>query len=273
MEFLNTAGYQFVSIPDTPVLRQKLLKLCNSLELKGTILLGEEGINIFLSGPINAIESFRENLAKDKRFSNISWKDSFSAEISFNRMLVKIKREIIPMGRSDINPAIDSAPFIDPFKLAGWLDEGRKVILLDTRNAFEVELGTFKEAIHLNLHCFREFANAAQSLSNHFKSLPVVTFCTGGIRCEKAAPLLQHMGFDEVYQLEGGILNYFEKIGNRHYKGDCFVFDRRVALTSNLVPGDFKQCFNCQKILTPMDQQLPSYQLNRTCPYCTRPSS
>ncbi|MFN9914128.1 MAG: rhodanese-like domain-containing protein, partial [Pirellulaceae bacterium] len=154
--------------------------------------------------------------------------------------------------------------------LKAWLDAGRPVTLLDTRNDYEVELGTFQQAIDLGIHHFRDFPQAAAAIPEEIKARPMVTFCTGGIRCEKAGPYLEQLGFREVYQLDGGILNYFERCGNSHYEGDCFVFDHRVAVTPELKPSGAKLCFACQAVLTADDLASEKYASGISCPHCYR---
>jgi predicted sulfurtransferase len=186
----------------------------------------------------------------------------------FNRMLVKIKKEIIAFGVCGIDPARRPAPRLAPRQLKRWLDEGRSVTLLDTRNTYEVKLGTFRGARTLGLDHFREFPAAATTLPGNLKDEPVVTFCTGGIRCEKAAPLLEMAGFTSVFQLDGGILNYFAECGGAHYEGDCFVFDKRVAVDSSLRETGAALCFVCQTPLTIPEQEDPRYVESVSCPHC-----
>jgi predicted sulfurtransferase len=232
------------------------------------VLLAEEGINLFLAGSRQGIDSLWRFLASDPRLTDLIYKESESREIPFNRLLVKIKREIIPLGLAQIRPAQQPAPRLQPEELKRWLDQGRDFVLLDTRNAFEVRVGTFVGAIDLGLGQFREFPQAAAGLAAALKQKPVVTFCTGGIRCEKAAPALLLQGFREVYQLDGGILRYFERCGGAHYAGECFVFDKRVAVDSALRETATTQCYVCQGVLSAADQQSPLYAEGKTCPYC-----
>jgi len=159
---------------------------------------------------------------------------------------------------------------MDPVELAvrQWLDEGREVLLLDTRNRFEVGLGTFKGAADLKITSFSQFPQATEPLLEKWKDKPIVSFCTGGIRCEKAAPLLLKQGFRQVWQLDGGILKYFERCGGAHYEGECFVFDKRVALGPDLEPTGTAQCYACQAVLTPAEQQSPDYVFGEHCPHC-----
>jgi len=172
----------------------------------------------------------------DPRFADLRFKRSVSAYQPFDRMLVKIKKEIITMRVPGVDPARQRAPVVAAKELKRWLDEGRDVVLLDARNAFEVDAGTFDNAVDLQLSSFGQFADAADRLDPSLKEKTIVTFCTGGIRCEKAAPVLIGKGFREVFQLDGGILQYFEECGAAHFKGRCFVFDQRVALDGNLHP-------------------------------------
>ena len=179
---------------------------------------------------------FQSFVHADPRFADLRFKRSISAYQPFDRMLVKIKKEIITLRAPGVDPAKERAPAVAPVQLKRWLDEGREVVLLDTRNAFEVDAGTFDNAMDLRLSSFGQFAQAADRLDPSLKDKTIVTFCTGGIRCEKAAPVLIGKGFRNVFQLDGGILKYFEECGDAHFKGRCFVFDQRVALDGNLRP-------------------------------------
>lgn len=268
MSILNVAAYHFVELSDLPALREQLRTAALAQALKGTVLLAREGINLFLAGEPARLEAFLAGLLADPRFAGMPLKRSYSDEQPFNRMLVKLKREIITMRRPDIQPAQESAPRLAPQTLKQWLDEGRDVVLLDTRNAFEVAVGTFEGAKELGLDSFSQFPEAVQAHAEEWRDKPVVTFCTGGIRCEKAAPLMQTLGFREVYQLDGGILNYFEACGGAHWQGECFVFDKRVALDPQLRETATTQCYACQAVLTPEDQQSSEYQFGVSCPKC-----
>jgi UPF0176 protein len=181
-------------------------------------------------------------------------------------MLVKIKPEIIPLGISSIDPEAKPAPTISPQRLKAWLDEGRELVLLDTRNDYEVEYGTFEKAVKLDLQHFRNFPDVVRQLPSGFKDKPIVSFCTGGIRCEKAAPYLLEQGYKEVYQLAGGILQYFEECGDAHYKGDCYVFDKRVAVTPQLAPvNNIAQCSICSY---PVDLSTSEIATKALCANC-----
>jgi UPF0176 protein len=236
---LNISAYKFVPLPDAAGLRATLLDHALSLELKGTILLAEEGINLFLAGPGEAVRGFIAQLHADPRFADIAPKESWSAHQPFRKMLVKVKREIIRMDHPTIRPAEGRAPAVTAATVQRWLDQGhddtgRPVVTLDTRNAFEVDHGTFEGAIDWRLNKFTEFPQALLDHKAQLTDKTVVSFCTGGIRCEKAAIFMREAGLDHVYQLEGGILKYFEETDGAHYQGRCFVFDEREALGTDL---------------------------------------
>ena len=237
MQFINLAGYKFVSLDGLDDLKDTLERRCHELQLKGTILLSFEGINVVIAGSEEAMMQFQIMVSANPQLADLRFKRSFSAYQPFDRMLVKIKKEIITLRVPGLDPAKKRAPTVTPVELKRWLDEGREVVLLDTRNAFEVDAGTFNKALDLRLSSFGQFAQAADELDPSLKDKTVVTFCTGGIRCEKAAPVLLGKGFRNVFQLDGGILQYFEECGNAHFNGLCFVFDKRVALDGSLNPA------------------------------------
>jgi predicted sulfurtransferase len=232
MSFVTTSAYQFCPIDAPQELRKEILKQCTSLELKGTVLLAFEGINYFLAGVKNNLDEFRKYLETTYGFYNLCYKEHPCNEIPFTRLLVKVKKEIISMGQPEIQPNKFTAPYISAEMLKSWLDENRDIVLLDTRNTYEVAVGTFHQAVHLEIDSFREFPASAKAVAADWKNRPIVTFCTGGIRCEKAAAFLLKEGFQEVYQLEGGILKYFEDCESAHYQGNCFVFDWRLSVDS-----------------------------------------
>ena len=236
MNFLNIAFYKFVEL-GALIERKKMLKdLGLYLGLKGTVLLSSEGINGFLAGEEEEVRRFLAELREDACFANLDVKESYSASIPFARMLVKIKKEIIPMGRPDVRPNDLTGRRLRAREFKQWLDEKREVVVVDTRNDYEIKAGTFRGALDLNLKNFREFSDRLKDLPEELREKPVVMFCTGGIRCEKATALALQEGFKDVYQLEGGILRYFEEVGGHHYDGDCFVFDDRVAVDAELKP-------------------------------------
>ena len=237
-QIVNIAAYQFVSVDRLPERREALRKLGLELQLKGTILLSPEGINLFLAGSPTAMETFLAHLKSDPLFSEISVKESRSDYQPFEHLAVKLKQEIIAFGVEGIDPREGTAPKISPTELKQWLDEGRPLTLLDTRNEYEIEMGTFTGARHLQIGHFRDFPEAIRTLPEEMKQEPIVLFCTGGIRCEKAGPLMMREGFRQVLQLEGGILKYFEDCGGDHWQGECFVFDQRVSLNPQLEESD-----------------------------------
>ena len=236
---LNISTYKFVPLPDAAALREVLLARAQALQLKGTILLAEEGINMFLAGPADDVRSFVTQLQHDPRFADIAPKESWSDTQPFKKMLVKLKGEIIRMNHPTIKPADGRAPSVAPATVKRWLDQGhddngRPVVTLDTRNDFEVDEGTFEGAIDWRITKFTEFPDAFRAHLDELQDKTVVSFCTGGIRCEKAAILMREEGLEHVYQLEGGILKYFEETDGSHYRGGCFVFDERRALGADL---------------------------------------
>ena len=238
-QILNIAAYKFVRIDDGEALRDRLRAVTHGLGLKGTILLAPEGINLFLAGPDSAVRDLLSQLHADTRFADLEAKESWSAVQPFRRMLVKQKREIIRMDHPAIQPAAGRAPGVDAPTLKRWLDQGhddagKPIALLDTRNAFEVDHGSFDGAIDLRIGKFTEFPKALKKHRDELAGKTVVSFCTGGIRCEKAAILMREEGIADVLQLEGGILKYFEQVGGAHYRGECFVFDGRETLAPDL---------------------------------------
>ena len=240
-EILNIAAYKFVPIDDAAELREALRAQTHALALKGTILLAPEGINLFLAGEADDVRGFVAELRADARFETLETKESWSAAQPFRRLLVKVKREIIRMDHPAINPAAGRAPGVKPTTLKRWLDQGhddagKPIVLLDTRNAFEVDHGTFEGAIDWRIAKFTEFPPALIAHRDELAGKTVVSFCTGGIRCEKAAILMREAGVEDVLQLEGGILKYFEEAGGKHFDGHCFVFDERESVDAALLP-------------------------------------
>ena len=235
----NISCYKFVPLPDAAALRDVLHERAVAAQLRGTILLAEEGINFFLAGPADAVRGFVAQLRTDARFADLEPKESWSATVPFRKMLVKVKREIIRMNHPAIRPQAGRAPAVNATTLARWLaaghdDAGRPVVMLDTRNGFEVDHGRFAGAIDWRIAKFSEFPAAALAHREQMRGKTVVSYCTGGIRCEKAAIFLREAGVEHVLQLEGGILKYFEEAGDAHFEGDCFVFDERERLDAAL---------------------------------------
>lgn len=243
MSIVNISAYKFIGLDDLPALRERLLGCCESLGLKGTILLAPEGINLFLAGSRELIDSFMGVLHDDPRFADIVPKESLSEDVPFGRMRVRLKREIITMRQPTIRPEGGRAPVVDAATLQRWLDqghdeEGREVVLLDTRNDYEIELGKFPQALDYRIASFTELPAALAADRDRYAGKTIVSYCTGGIRCEKSVLHMQDIGIEHAFQLEGGILKYLEQTDGRHWDGHCFVFDNRVAVNSALNPAD-----------------------------------
>lgn len=267
---VNIAAYKFTTITRLKELRQSLRRFCERNKLRGTILLAGEGINLFIAGDPPNVDKLIARLESDEEIGSLEVKRSYTAYQPFNRMLVKVKQEIIAFGVEGIAPNNAHASKIPPQELKQWLDEGRDFTLLDTRNDYEVQLGTFDAAVTPDLDHFRDFPKVAETFPEEWRRKPLVMFCTGGIRCEKAGPLMDRMGFEDVRQLDGGILKYFEEVGQDHYRGDCFVFDQRVAVDAALRETGAAQCYACQAILTAEEQASPHYMMGECCPHCRR---
>lgn len=264
--FIYISGYKFTRLEDVLSFRYSWKEKLKSQGLKGTILLSEEGININLSGTPLQIDFAKDLIRSHPEFKDIQFKESSADFHGFNRLLVKHKPFLIPFS-CDIKRDKHVANYITPQQLKQWFDIGKEFLLIDTRNTYEYHIGTFEGATHLNIRHFKTFQKKWEDLNIDEKH-PIVTFCTGGIRCEKAAPFLVQTGYPKVYQLEGGILNYFEKVGSAYWKGHCFVFDKRVSLDPQLRPSNIVQCFVCRSPVTPAEQEDSRYILEKSCPYC-----
>ena len=267
---VNIAGYRFIDLQDRDQLREPFLKRCEELHLKGTILLSPNGINFSLSGSQESVDGYLEFLESDERFAGIPLKITYNDYQPFRRMLVRLKKEIISLGMDDINPIEFTGPNIKPIELQEMLDNEEEVIVLDTRNDYEVRVGTFKNAIDLNIPSFRDFPQAVSNLPEEFKTKPIVMFCTGGIRCEKASAVMLKSGFENVKQLQGGVLDYFKDTDASHWDGDCFVFDDRVAVDKGLNETDYIMCYSCREPLTKDEVRSPDYKVDDYCPYCVQ---
>ncbi len=242
----NIAAYRFLTLQEPQTLANALAARARDLGVFGTCLLAHEGINLFMAAPAAQMDTFVGWLRADPRLADMPIKLSYSADIPFRKLLVKVKPEIIRMNHPAILPDSSReggrAPAVDAATVKRWLeqghdDSGRPVVTLDTRNAFEVDHGTFEGAIDWRIEKFSDFPQAFRTHKAELEGKTVVSFCTGGIRCEKAAILMREEGLEHVYQLEGGILKYFEETGGAHYNGECFVFDGRESLTPELAPA------------------------------------
>ncbi|MES2099343.1 MAG: sulfurtransferase [Pseudomonadota bacterium] len=238
---LNISAYKFVALSETARWRERIRSQAHALGLKGTVLLADEGINLFVAGTPADVRTFLAWLTAHEAFVDLPIKESWSDAVPFGKLLVKVKPEIIRMNHPTIRPQAQRAPAVDAKTLARWLDTGvddagREVVTLDTRNAFEVDHGRLEGALDWRIAKFSEFPRALQAHRAELEGKTVVSYCTGGIRCEKAALLMAQAGLENVLQLDGGILKYFEETGGKHFAGDCFVFDERGTLNDTLAP-------------------------------------
>jgi UPF0176 protein len=237
---LNVSAYLFTRIAEPAMLRAVLHDRAIAASLRGTIVLAEEGINLFLAGEPQSTRGSIDELRGDPAFATLTFHESWSPEQPFRRMVVKVKREIIRMDHPTIRPATGRAPAVAPSTLLRWLDrgsddDGREIVMLDTRNAFEVDYGSFTGAVDWRIQRFTQFPDAAAAHADQLRGKTVISYCTGGIRCEKATLYLREKGVHAL-QLDGGILGYLGEAGPAHWTGECFVFDEREALSSELLP-------------------------------------
>ncbi len=263
------ALYKFVSLPDFHELREPLLDHCLAQNIRGTLLLAEEGINGTVAGSREAIDSLLAYLKADPRLADLSHKESFDSSQPFYRMKVKLKKEIVTMGIDGIDPNEVVGTYVKP-KDWNALISDPDVVLIDTRNDYEVEIGTFKGAVDPKTESFRQFPEYVRQNYNPAKHKKVAMFCTGGIRCEKASAFMKREGFEEVYHLEGGILKYLEEIDQSDslWQGECFVFDNRVSVKQGLEPGEYALCHGCRWPITDADRQSDKYEEGVSCPAC-----
>ncbi|MFV0990265.1 rhodanese-related sulfurtransferase, partial [Wolbachia endosymbiont of Nasonia giraulti] len=241
MSFVIATFYHFVELSNYYDMKDEIKATCNNVELKGTILLAEEGVNATISGERNAIDEIFDFLHSDYRLKDLTWKESAAEYQPFSKMKVKLKREIVNLGVSNLDISL-KGKYVDP---EHWDDFTSQpdVLVIDTRNEYEVKLGKFKNAINPHTQCFREFPQWTESFSES-KDLKVAMYCTGGIRCEKSTAYMKSLGFSDVYHLKGGILSYLEKTYNKNgnWKGECFVFDDRIAVDNSLTPSNTIKC-------------------------------
>ena len=261
------ALYHFARLENFEEIREPLLALMKDHDVRGTLLLAREGINGTISGTRENIDSVINWLKSDERLANLVHKESYCEAHPFYRTKVKLKKEIVTMGVEDIDPNHIVGTYVKP---SDWNDviSDPEVVLIDTRNDYELRVGTFEDAIDLNIRTFRAFPEAIKQLPDTMKDEPVVMFCTGGIRCEKASAIMIEAGFTNVKQLKGGVLGYFEEVGGEHWNGDCFVFDQRVAVNPSLDETDVVVCFACREPLSTEEQASPDYIVGVSCPYC-----
>ncbi|MBF7072723.1 rhodanese-related sulfurtransferase [Glaciecola sp. MH2013] len=267
--YLVCALYKFVSLNDYQEMRVPLKNFMEEANIKGTLLLASEGINGTVSGSQDAIDALLEYLNADERINPISFKTSWHEEQPFYRTKVKLKSEIVTMGVEGIDPLNTVGTYVKP---KDWNDliSDPEVTLIDTRNDYEIEIGSFKHAINPKTETFREFPDYVEKNLDPAKHKKVAMFCTGGIRCEKSTAYLKEQGFENVYHLEGGILQYLEDVPKEEtlWEGDCFVFDNRVAVNHDLEKSDYDQCYGCRLPITDEDKASEQYEAGVSCPKC-----
>ncbi len=268
-QYIVAAMYKFVRLPDFELIQPKLLAFCREQNIKGTLLLAEEGINGTVVGSRKAIDALLDFLKSDQRLSTLEHKESLSEELPFHRMKVKLKKEIVTMGQPNIKPIEDPKVRVDP-KDWNALISDPDVLLIDTRNEYEYQIGSFKNAVSPDTTNFREFPDYVKQKLNPEKNKKVAMFCTGGIRCEKASAYMIEQGFEEVYQLNGGILKYLEEVSTDEslWEGECFVFDSRVSVDHELAEGSYHQCFACRRPISDEEMQSKDYVEGVSCPRC-----
>jgi len=269
MTYCVAALYHFTRLADYEQLKAPLQDMCDLLGIKGTLLLAYEGINGTIAGTDNAIAKLMEFLRADPRLKQLEHKESRAEDMPFYRMKVRLKREIVTMGVEGVDPNDVVGTYVDP-KDWNALITDPDVILIDTRNDYEVEIGTFKGALNPDTQTFREFPQWVEENRENLKKPKVAMFCTGGIRCEKASSFMKLNGFDDVYHLKGGILKYLETQPEKEslWEGDCFVFDQRVAVKHGLEESDYDQCYACRFPITDTEKKSPLYIKGVSCPRC-----
>lgn len=252
LSIVNLSGYRFVHLEGLPEIQADMKEALSGIGVKGSVMLASEGINVSLAGTACQVIEVRDHLNQDQRFKDLWLKESLSQFVPYPRLRIRVRAEIIAFDGQDSERLQASRPValgLQPETLRKWLDEGRDITLLDARNDYEIVSGTFVRSQHLDIKHFRNFKAAVKKALEDGSldpAKPLVTYCTGGIRCEKAAPWLLENGFAEVYQMNGGVINYLQTCGSAYWKGDCFVFDDRVELTSELVPTGAGLCYHCQ---------------------------
>ena len=261
--------YKFVTLEDYEQIKAPLLKVMKDNQVKGTLLLAKEGINGTIAGTSEAIEIVLKYLKADEHLHDLVHKESYDDHIPFNRTKVKLKKEIVTLGVEDLDPLKVCGTYVKP-KDWNALISDPDVLVVDTRNDYEIEIGTFRHAVNPNTETFREFPQYVETHMDKTKHKKVAMFCTGGIRCEKSTAYLKEKGFNEVYHLEGGILKYLEEVPKEDslWQGECFVFDSRVAVNHDLDKGQYDQCYACRRPITEEDKQKPEYEKGVSCHHC-----
>ena len=266
----NIAGYKFEHIKNAVDLISVYQQKCEELGLKGSMLISKNGINFSLAGTQQATDTIIAFLEEDDRFLNIPLKVTYSETQPFRRMKVRLKKEIISLGRDDIDPRELTGEYVTPQELLSIYENNEDVVVLDTRNEYETRVGLFENALDLQLDTFRDFPKAIEQLPEAYKDKKIVMYCTGGIRCEKASAVMLKAGFKDVKQLEGGVLDYFKETGGKYWNGDCFVFDERVALDKQLNETEYIYCYICREPLSAEEKSSLDFKINEYCPYCIK---
>ena len=268
------ALYKFVTLDDYALIQPPLLALMLKYDVKGTLLLAQEGINGTIAGSRSGIDAILTYLQSDPRLAALSYKESYTDQPPFLRSRVKLKREIVTMGVEGIDPKQVVGTYVKP---TDWNDliSDPNILLVDTRNDYEVQVGTFKNALNPKTDSFREFPGYVKQELDPEKHNKVAMFCTGGIRCEKSTAFLKEQGFDEVYHLEGGILKYLQEVPAEEslWEGECFFFDERVTVNHQLQRGEYDQCNACRMPITEQDKLSEQYQHGVSCPHCFEKTS
>ena len=269
MTLVVAAFYKFVRLPDFVEKRSALLAQCQEQGVLGTILLADEGINGTITGPRQAIDGVLAFLRSDSRLADLEHKESYSDFPSFNRLRVRLKKEIITLGVKEIDPNSEVGTYVSPHEWNALICDP-DVVVVDTRNDYEINIGTFRGAQNPEIASFREFPDYVRHQLDPAKHKKVALFCTGGIRCEKASSFLLSQGFEEVYQLQGGILKYLEAVPTEEslWQGECFVFDQRTAVIHGVTPGTYDTCCGCGDPISEADKASPQYQEGISCPSC-----
>ena len=268
-DVLVAALYKFVALPDYVALRAPLQDACERAGVMGTLLLAREGINGTIAGPPEGIRAVLDSLKNDPRLADLEHKESWASEMPFLRMKVRLKKEIVTMGAPEADPTAQVGTYVDPKDWNALICDP-EVVVIDTRNAYEVEIGTFKGAVDPVTASFREFPEFVKASADLKAKPKVAMFCTGGIRCEKASSYMLAHGFDEVFHLKGGILKYLETVPEEEslWEGECFVFDERVSVTHGLDEGSYDMCHACRFPITEDDKKSNKFQKGVSCPRC-----
>jgi len=263
------ALYKFTRLDDFEDIQKPLRSFLDSLSVKGTLLLAREGINGTISGSKESLENVLDYLQADERFHCLEYKFSYSKKIPFRRLKVKLKKEIVTMGLTEIDPTHSVGTYVKPKDWNNLINDP-DVVLIDTRNNYEYEIGSFQGAINPNTETFREFPSFTKNTLEKYRNKKIAMFCTGGIRCEKSTAYLKSKGYENVFHLQGGILKYLEEVKEEEslWEGECFVFDDRVAVKHNLEQGQYDQCHACRFPITEEDTKHPHYEKGASCPRC-----